>query len=58
MTIKFLRGSLSAKQTQLDTLRIEKEKLENYQAIIERLITVVYPKAETENIDLEKFEKD
>jgi len=58
MTIKFLRGSLSAKQTQLDTVRMEKEKLESYRAIIERLVAVVYPKTPFGEADLEKFEEE
>jgi len=58
MTIKFLRGSLSAKQTQLDTVRMEKEKLENYQTIIDRMIAVVYPNQEPDKVDLEKFEEE
>merc|ERR550519_2087012 len=58
MTIKFLRGSLSAKQTQLDTVRMEKEKLENYRAIIERMVAVVHPKTDVESVDLEKFEEE
>jgi len=58
MTIKFLRGSLSAKQTQLDTVRMEKEKLENYRAIIERMVAVVHPKTDVESVDLDKFEEE
>lgn len=58
MTIKFLRGSLSAKQTQLDTVRNEKEKLENYRTIIQRMAVVVYPKIAIEKVDLEKFEEE
>jgi len=52
--IKYLTGRLEAKQTQLETIRAEKEKSDKYKETVERMITVLFPDT---GIGLDKFEQ-